>query len=177
MIEFINCLDEKILMLIQEYIRQPWADGFWKAVTHLGDFGWIWIITAVIFLLFKNTRKAGISALISLASGAVITNVFLKNIMERIRPYETIPDLLLLIEKQSDFSFPSGHTCASFAAATAFYIMLPGKWRMIPVILAVLIAFSRLYVGVHYLTDVLAGLLIGVLCGCLGCLIVRKVKR
>ena len=93
--------------------------------------------------------------------GALITNVTLKNLVARTRPYEVVEGLVLLIEKQRDYSFPSGHTCASFAAAGVYWRMLPKKFGIPLVILAAMIAFSRLYVGVHYPTDVLAGLLIG----------------
>ena len=81
----------------------------------------------------------------------------------RIRPYEVVEGLKLLIEPQSDFSFPSGHTCASIGAALAMYPFLERKWGIPLVILAVLISLSRLYVGVHYPTDVLGGAVVGVL--------------
>ena len=97
----------------------------------------------------------------ALAIGALITNVALKNIIERIRPYEVVEGLKLLIEPQSDFSFPSGHTCASIGAALAMYPFLERKWGIPLVILAVLISLSRLYVGVHYPTDVLGGAVVG----------------
>ena len=114
-------IDQNILLFIQEHVRQEWMDGFWTAITHLGDAGMIWIALAIILLIPKKTRRAGIAALIALAVGALITNAALKNIVERTRPYEAIPGLVRLIEAQSDFSFPSGHTCASFAAAFALY--------------------------------------------------------
>lgn len=109
----------------------------------------------------EKTRKAGIAALAALAIGALITNVALKNIIARIRPYEVVEGLKLLIEPQSDFSFPSGHTCASIGAALAMYPFLERKWGIPLVILAVLISLSRLYVGVHYPTDVLGGAVVG----------------
>ena len=99
----------------------------------------------------------------ALAIGALITNVALKNIIARIRPYEVVEGLKLLIEPQSDFSFPSGHTCASIGAALVMYPFLERKWGIPLVILAVLISLSRLYVGVHYPTDVLGGAVGGVL--------------
>ena len=164
-------IDQNILLSIQEHVRQEWMDGFWTAITHLGDAGMIWIALAIILLIPKKTRRAGIAALIALAVGALITNAALKNIVERTRPYEAIPGLVRLIEAQSDFSFPSGHTCASFAAAFALYKTLPGKrkiWKVLCIVLAVLISFSRLYVGVHYPSDVLAGALIGLFAGWAG---------
>ena len=156
-------IDQSILLFIQEHIRQEWMDGFWTAITRLGDAGIIWIALAIILLIPKKTRRAGIAALIALAVGALITNAALKNIVERIRPYETIPGLVRLIEAQPD--------CASFAAAFALFKTLPGKrkiWKILCIILAALIAFSRLYVGVHYPSDVLAGILIGIFAGWAG---------
>lgn len=158
-------LDGNILLFIQENIRQEWMNGFWKAVTFLGDAGWFWIVLSVILLCFKKTRSVGIAALLALLIGALITNVTLKNLIARIRPYEVVEGLSILVSKPHDYSFPSGHTCASFAAATVYYKMFSKKWGIPALILAALIAFSRLYVGVHYPTDVLAGLLIGVLAG------------
>ena len=153
--------DGQALLFIQEHIRQVWMDGFWKTITHLGDAGWFWIILGIVLLIPKKTRKAGIAALAALAIGALINNVHYKNIIARIRPYEVVEGLKLLIEPQSDFSFPSGHTCASIGAALAMYPFLERKWGIPLVILAVLISLSRLYVGVHYPTDVLGGAVVG----------------
>lgn len=155
---------------------------FWKLITSLGNSGWFWIALAVVLLLFKQTRKAGAAALLALAIGALITNVCLKNVVQRIRPYEMIEGLTYLINKPSDFSFPSGHSCASFAAATALFRYLPaclsgknGKTAGVSVmVLAVLIAFSRLYLGVHYPTDILGGILAGVASALLACWIIGR---
>lgn len=159
--EFLLQLDGNILLFIQEYIRYGWMEPFWKFITSLGDSGWFWIVLSLLFLIPKKTRKAGIAGILALVIGALITNVTLKNWVARIRPYEVVDGLKLLIERQHDFSFPSGHTCASFAAALAYYRFLPRKWGIASIVLAALIGFSRLYVGVHYPSDVLAGLLVG----------------
>lgn len=159
--EFLINLDGNVLLWIQEYIRQDWMDGFWKVVTAFGDSGIFWIALSLLLLIPRQTRRIGATALGALLIGALITNVALKHLVARTRPYEVIDGLVLLIEKQSDFSFPSGHACASFAAAGVYWRMMPRKYGVPLLILAVLIAFSRLYVGVHYPSDVLAGLLIG----------------
>ena len=99
--------DGQALLFIQEHIRQVWMDGFWKTITHLGDAGWFWIILGIVLLIPKKTRKAGIAALAALAIDDNLANVALKNIIARIRPYEVVEGLKLLIEPQSDFSFPS----------------------------------------------------------------------
>ena len=159
--EFLINLDGNILLWIQEYIRQDWMEGFWKGITMLGDSGWFWIVLSLLLMVPRQTRWIGITSLAAIVIGALITNVTLKNLVARTRPYEVVEGLVLLIEKQRDYSFPSGHTCASFAAAGVYWRMLPKKFGIPLVILAAMIAFSRLYVGVHYPTDVLAGLLIG----------------
>lgn len=155
-------LDGKILLFIQEYLRSDMMTPIWKFITFLGDVGWFWIVLSAILLIPKKTRKIGIACVISLLVGTLITNVALKNIVARTRPYEVVPGLQLLIEKQNDFSFPSGHSSASFAVAMVLFKMVPKVWGIPAVVLAALIAFSRLYVGVHYPTDVIAGILIGI---------------
>ena len=117
MMSYLLQLDGDILLFIQQYLRHDWMTPFWKFITSLGNAGWFWIVLSIVLLLFKRTRKIGITAIIALAIGALITNVALKNLVARIRPYEVVDGLRLLIERQRDYSFPSGHTCASFAAA------------------------------------------------------------
>ena len=152
--------DGQALLFIQEHIRQVWMDGFWKTITHLGDAGWFWIMLGIVLLIPKKTRKQEL-----LLGGAGDRSIDHKRgtqkLIARIRPYEVVEGLKLLIEPQSDFSFPSGHTCASIGAALAMYPFLERKWGIPLVILAVLISLSRLYVGVHYPTDVLGGAVVG----------------
>lgn len=156
-------LDANILLWLQEYFRREWMTPVWTLITSLGDGGWLWIVLSVILLIPRRTRRVGITALLALGIGALITNAALKNIVARTRPYEVISGLILLVEKQSDFSFPSGHACASFAASMVYCKMLPKKYGVPAVVLAALVAFSRLYVGVHYPSDVIAGILVGML--------------
>lgn len=161
--EWIQSIDTGILLFIQEHIRNEAFHSFWRAITFLGAAGWFWLALAVILLIPQRTRKAGFTALLSMGIGALLTNVFLKNAVSRIRPYDAVEAIVPLVEKLSDYSFPSGHTCASFASAFVYYRLLPRKYGVMTMVLAVLIAFSRLYLGVHYPTDVLGGFLIGVL--------------
>lgn len=154
-------LDGTILLLIQEYIRADWMNGFWQFITSLGDRGWFWIAVSVLLLIPKKTRMIGLAALLSLTVNALITNITLKPLIARTRPFVAIEGLQILVAAPRDYSFPSGHTSASFAAALVYLRMIPKKYSVWFVSLAVLIAFSRLYVGVHYPTDVLAGFLIG----------------
>ncbi len=130
-------------------------------ISFLGNAGWIWIVTALILLCFKKTRRGGFSIAIALIIGLIICNLTLKPLVARVRPFDA-NDINLLIPPPSDWSFPSGHTCSSFAAAIAAGLALKGRaWLFI--IPASLIAISRLYLQVHYLTDVLAGAAIGAL--------------
>lgn len=161
--EWIQSIDGEVLLWIQENLRHPLWTPFWKTVTFLGDRGWFWILTAVTLILIKKTRPAGIMSLCSLGFGALINNIFLKNIAARPRPFDMVNEIVPLIEKPLDYSFPSGHTCASFACALVLWRMLPGKKGLPFLILAFLISLSRLYLGVHYPTDILGGAFVGMI--------------
>lgn len=174
MIEFITQIDHSILLFIQENLRFDGLTDALISITHLGDHGKIWIGLCLILLLFKRTRKAGVCGLFALLINLLITNVTLKPMVARIRPYEQFEDLIRLIGRQKDFSFPSGHTSSSFAAAWSVFLMDRPVQKVLDkaekvsglgvasMILAVAIAYSRLYVGVHFPTDVLAGAAIGI---------------
>ncbi len=174
MLEQLLAIDRTVLLWIQENMRSDLFTPFFKLITHLGDSGMIWILLSVFFLLFKKTRKAGFLSLISLAGSFLICNVIIKNAAARVRPYEVTPLLQLLIERQKDFSFPSGHASSSFASAVVLLKTLPKKIGIPCMILAILIAISRLYVGVHYPSDVLAGILIGTMIALLTLLFSKK---
>ena len=165
-LQSIQQLDGEILLLIQRYLRTDMLTPFMKSVTFLGNGGWFWILCAVVLLAVPKTRKTGYAAALSLIFGAIVTNLLLKNIVARPRPFAEIEALIPMITKPKDFSFPSGHTTASFAVALVMLRMLPKKFG-IPV------AFSRLYLGVHYPTDVLAGFVIALVGSTLSVWIVR----
>ncbi len=164
--EAVTILEHEILLFIQESVRADWLEGFMKAVTFLGNGGWFFIVLGIILAVYPKTRTCGFLVLAALAVDAVILNLGLKNLVQRVRPYDQFSDLILLVERQKDFSFPSGHSGCAFAAAGVLLLAPPtGKrafgWGMLA--LAVTIGFSRLYVGVHFPTDVLAGAAIGFL--------------
>lgn len=156
-------LDGNILLWIQEYLRHPVLTEILTVITHLGDGGSIWVLLAVILVCFQQTRKAGITAMLALFFSLLITNICLKHMVARIRPYEMVEGLIPLISKPGGYSFPSGHTSSSFAAAWAVWKNVPRKYGIAAIILAASIAVSRLYVGVHYPTDVLGGIAAGIL--------------
>ena len=137
------------------------------SVTTLGNGGLIWIALAGILLLIPRYRKAGAAVLAGLALEVICCNLVLKPLIARVRPCDVNTAVQLLVARPDDFSFPSGHSGASFAAVTALYA--GGNRLWIPaLLLAALISFSRLYLYVHYPTDVLAGILLGAAAGWLG---------
>ena len=156
-------LDSSILLFLQEHIRTEFWNPVWTIITSLGDGGAVWIAASLLLLIPKRTREIGVTALLSMGICALCTNLLLKNWIARVRPYEAIAGLTALIPHPADFSFPSGHTTASFACALILARNLPRRYGVPALILAALIAFSRLYVGVHYPTDVLGGFLIALL--------------
>ncbi len=162
-------IDAGILLWIQENLRCGFLDPIMKGITHLGDGGAVWIAVTVLLLCFRKTRRVGIACAASMIIGLLVTNLVLKNWVARVRPYEVIEGLSILIAKPHDWSFPSGHTTNSFAAAWVVFTMLPRKYGLPALILAILIAFSRMYVGVHYPTDILGGIAVGCIgawCAC-----------
>ena len=159
-LQSVQNLDGEILLQIQQHLRTDMLTPLVKFVTFLGNGGWFWILCAVVLLAIPKTRKTGYAAVLSLIFGVIVTNLLLKNIVARPRPFAEIEALIPLIAKPTDFSFPSGHTTASFAVALVMLRMLPKKIGIPAVVLAALVAFSRLYLGVHYPTDVLAGFVV-----------------
>ena len=153
-------LDGRILLFIQEFLRLEWLDPIVLALTSLGNGGIVWIVLAALFLVQKKYQKAGLAMVVSMLLGFLVTNVILKNWVCRPRPYTVIPELHALVTA-ADWSFPSGHSTSSIAAATAMYYRTPRYFGVPALALAILICLSRLYVGVHYPTDVLFGILAG----------------
>lgn len=169
-------MDFAILDFIQTHIRCDVLDKVMPVITKLGNGGAIWIAASILLLIFPKTRRLGFSVIASLVIEVLCCNIILKPIVARIRPCEVNKTISLLISRPTDYSFPSGHTGASFAAASAMLFAKNRLW--VPsMIVALLIGFSRLYLYVHYPTDVFAGMLIGIMAGFFGEFIIRKIDE
>ena len=161
--EFVNMFnavtswDLSVLNFISENIRCPFLDTFFSLVTKLGDGGVFWIAVTFFLLIIPKQRKTGLMMAFAMILGLIIGNGILKNAVARIRPYDLV-EAEIIIKHLSDFSFPSGHTLVCFEAASV----------LTAVVIAVLVAFSRLYLFVHYPTDVIAGAVLGILFGFCG---------
>ena len=169
---FAESFDLPILAWIAENLQCAFMDVFMPFITIFGDAGIFWIACAVVLLLIPKYRKVGLGMGIALILGLLVCNVTLKPLVQRPRPYTYLEEnygiiIPLLIEGHADFSFPSGHTIASFEAATVLLIN-DRKLGIPAMILAVLIAFSRLYLYMHYPTDVIASVFLGIAFAFLG---------
>ena len=168
--------DEQALVWIAENVRCAVLDPFMKLYTQLGNTGMLFIVLGVLMLLFKQTRKAGLSALCAMLIGLIVVNFTIKPLVSRPRPWLVIENFVNLVEEHDPNSFPSGHTNAAFAFALAVCMSAPKRWmKVTAVCMAVVMGLSRLYVGVHFPSDVLAGAVIGSLCGLAGTWVIRKV--
>lgn len=160
MTEALTNWDISVLFYIQDHIRSDFLTPIARFITSLGYWGILWIGLVLVLFLFKRTRKAALVAGVSLLLCSLAVNGVIKPAVARIRPYDAYPALIPLIDKVPDYSFPSGHTANGFAVALVLFYMLPKKYSVWPVVLNALIALTRLYLGVHYPTDIIAGFLI-----------------
>lgn len=159
--------DFTILNFIYNHCHNAILDILMPIVSELGNKGLIWIVLAIILIVTKSHRKAGIALLCALALDVTVCNIILKPLVARIRPCDINTAVHLLIVRPTDYSFPSGHTAASFASVSALYLSRQKLWKP-AFILSILIAFSRLYLYVHFPTDILGGVIIGIFMGYLG---------
>lgn len=151
------------MLYIQEHLRFDFLVPIMKLFTHLGDAGIGWIALWAILATKKATRAKANIMLLALAVTAFVNNIIIKNIAMRARPYDVIEELETLIEPLSSYSFPSGHASSSIACATALTLLF-GKRGAISFIPAVIIALSRPFLGVHYVSDIIIGAIVGTLC-------------
>ncbi len=167
-------------------------DIFFLIYTHLGDDGILFIVLGLVFLLFKKTRKVGAGMLFGIIIGALITNVSIKPLIERPRPFELYeyltdnPDIVLFkewwtgmgeVHASSMRSFPSGHTTSAVAALVPVFLYCNKKYSWLALFAAVLMGASRNYVMVHYPSDVLGGIIVGLIAGVLAFVIVNAIMK
>lgn len=177
MAQLITNWDLSVLLFIQEHFRGTALNAFWKFITLFGEYGIFWICVGLAVICFAKRYRAGLSCLLALGLGALLCNLILKQLIDRPRPFVTYPEIEPLITRVFDSSFPSGHSCASFACSVVLLCMLPKKYGIPALILALLVAGSRLALGVHYPSDVLAGALLGIFCAWLSMRILSVKKK
>lgn len=170
-----NEAELNILWWIREHLTHPFLDTVMPYISSLARHGEFWILLALVLVCFKKTRKAGVAMGIAMACGYLIGNMGMKNLFARTRPYDVV-EVDLLVAKLHDFSFPSGHTLVSFEAATALWFY-HRKWGIAAFVLAALIGLSRLYLFVHYPTDVLVGAVLGIGIGLAACVLTDRLWR
>jgi len=159
----IQNIDMGILQFINNNLQNPILDKLMPSVTSLGDGGMIWILISIILMLSKKYRRVGVLSILALILSTVTGELILKNLIQRPRPFYEFPNIQLLIDKPGSYSFPSGHTASSFAVAGVIGVLIK-KYRISIMILAGIMAFSRLYLFVHYPTDILGGIILGLTC-------------
>ena len=165
-------LDGGILLFVQENLRCPFLNWLMPLFSALGNYGIFWLSLGLVLFCFKKTRRAGFDLILCLAFSWAVSELLVKNLVQRPRPFTEIPELVTLIPRPDSFSFPSGPTCSSMASAYALCRSF-GKKGALAYIPALLISLSRIYVGVHYPTDVL----ISMLWGTLGAALMYAVSR
>lgn len=169
----ITQLDFAVLDWIQAHLRGPFLDAAMPVVTLFGNAGLVWIVLTVIFLCNRKRRACGIAMAAGLTGGLLVTNLLLKNLVARPRPCWIRPDVSMLVPVPTDYSFPSGHATSCFCCAVIL-MHCDRRFGVPALILAAAISFSRLYLYVHFPSDVLAGALIG---SAVALLVLRGMRR
>ncbi len=171
----INEIDFSILDALQS-IHFAVLNYIMAFFTYIGEGGAVWIAAAIALMFFKAKRPAGISAALALIFELIFNEGIIKNIFRRTRPFMINTAVDTIVHRPSSYSFPSGHTCSAFAAATAIFCF-DKRLGTIAYITAALIGFSRNYFYIHYPTDVLCGALLGILLGLAAACIIKAFIR
>ncbi|MCC9294432.1 phosphatase PAP2 family protein [Clostridium sp. WLY-B-L2] len=159
----IKKFDDFILEFIQDNMRRPAVDKAMMFTTALGNGGVLWIAIALYLMLCMDYKTTGIMVLVTLIISTIFGEGIMKHLVRRIRPCNCKNDLQLLISRPISYSFPSGHTFSSFAVAGVLSAQF-SEYKVIFLLIAFLIAFSRVYLCVHYPTDIISGAILGLLC-------------
>lgn len=169
-------MDFKILYALQS-IRTPFLDSLWLFITNMaGSMGEFWLIVGALLLIFRKTRKWGFSVLLSYALVFVVGQFVLKDLIARSRPCHLDETIQLLVSRPSSYSCPSTHTAWAFGAAASLF-MNNKKAGIGACVVAALIGFSRMYLFVHFPTDVLAGVALGILMGLIAAFAINKAAK
>ena len=175
-IRFLLTLDEKILLQVQDRIRRPKLNRWMQKISALGNGGILWITCAAILLCFPTLRLLGASVLCAQIMGVLLTNCLLKHLVARKRPFHKLETLHPLIKPPKDWSFPSGHTTSSVSASLILFSGLPFSMGIPILLIGCMIAFSRMYVGVHYPSDIFGGAIVGIFSAWAGSTLVAYVS-
>ena len=132
-----------------------------KWISYCGNYGMIWLLTAIIALINPDSHSMSIHLLIALIASALIAQISIKSLVQRHRPCHLYPDIPLLIPTPHDSSFPSSHTTSAFACSTIIFLFYP-SWGILAYLFAFLTGLSRIYFFVHFLSDVICGMLLGI---------------
>lgn len=166
MIDRIRTLDKKVAFIFPKYYHHKGLNHCMMAVAGLGDFGMVWIAIILLLSLEEGTKNAVQLVLVALLLATVVGQVTIKSLVKRLRPCHKYPEVQLLVPVPNDHSFPSGHTASSFACATVIYYFFP-TFGIFCLLFACLMAFSRIYLFVHYLSDVIFAMFLGIVVGLL----------
>lgn len=173
--DYITKIDFSILYYIQEHLRCAFLDFLMPLLGLMQEGGMVWIVISIILIYFKKTRYCGFAILLAMGIDTLITEFTLKNIICRVRPCNIDFSIKMLVSRPDSYGFPSNHSASAFAAATALLVTLKKKrWAILGYILATAIALSRLYVFVHFPSDVLVGAIVGSLIALLVCFLMKK---
>jgi len=170
-------MEGQILLWIQENLRFDWLNPIMRLITSLGNDSIFWIALTLVLVFFAKTRRAALGSALAMILTLIVVNIALKPIFARTRPYILLENLQILVARPGDHSFPSGHSAHALACSWVLFKSFKNAWGKAALVLGVLVALSRLYVGVHFPTDVLCGMLIGLLLAELAMLLLRRLPR
>ena len=171
---FITKIDLSILLWVQENLRSEYMTTFMYHITSIGS---IILAMFALYFIIKGSRSdkiAGFAVLASCVLEIIVVNGVLKNLIARPRPFVTYDEVLPLANILSEHSFPSGHTALVFSMAFVIYKLFPAIYGKVAIVIACMVGFSRVYLGVHYPSDVIAGVVVGYVVSVIIVLLTKK---